>query len=165
VGRLDFETEGLLLLTNDGDLAARLTHPRHGVERTYRATVIGVPDEAALRRLRDGIPLDGVRTLPADVEVANVARDSKYATLHLTIREGRNRQVRRMCEAVGHPVRSLARTGIGPLTGGRLRVGAWRELTSAEVRTLQALATRPPAAPPRRRLRPAAARPRGASAR
>ena len=165
VGRLDYDTEGLLLLTNDGDLAAKLTHPRHGVERIYRATVAGVPNEAALRRLRAGIPLDGVRTLPAAVSVTNAARDGRYATLRLTIREGRNRQVRRMCEAVGHPVRSLARTGIGPLTGGRLPLGAWRELTGAEVRTLQALASRPPAAPPRRRLRPAAARPRAASVR
>jgi pseudouridine synthase len=165
VGRLDYDTEGLLLLTNDGDLAAKLTHPRHGVERTYRATVAGVPDEAALRRLRDGIPLDGVRTLPAEATLASAARDGRYATLRLTIREGRNRQVRRMCEAIGHPVRSLARTGIGPLTGGRLPEGAWRELTDAEVRTLQALATRPPAARPRRPLRQGGARPRAASAR
>ena len=165
VGRLDYDTEGLLLLTNDGDLAAKLTHPRHGVERTYRATVAGVPDETALRRMRDGIPLDGVRTLPAEVTVASAARDGRYATLRLTIREGRNRQVRRMCEAVGHPVRTLVRTGIGPLTGGRLPEGAWRELTDAEVRTLQALATRPPAARPRRPLRRGEARPRAASAR
>ena len=165
VGRLDYDTEGLLLLTNDGDLAAKLTHPRHGVERTYRATVAGMPDEAALRRLRDGIPLDGVRTLPAEATVIASARDGRYATLRLTIREGRNRQVRRMCEAVGHPVRSLARTGIGPLTGGRLPEGAWRDLTDAEVRTLQALANRPPAARPRRRLRPGGVRPRAASAR
>jgi 23S rRNA pseudouridine2605 synthase len=165
VGRLDYDTEGLLLLTNDGDLAARLTHPRHGVDRTYRATVAGIPDERALHRLRHGIPLDGVRTLPAEVAIANARRDGRSATLQMTIREGRNRQVRRMCEAVGHPVRSLVRTGIGPLTGGRLPTGAWRELTDAEVRTLQALASRPPASRPRRRPRPAAARPRVASVR
>ena len=165
VGRLDYDTEGLLLLTNDGDLTAGLTHPRHGVERTYRATVAGVPDAAALRRLREGIPLDGVRTLPADVTVVNAARDGHHATLRMTIREGRNRQVRRMCEAVGHPVRSLARTGIGPLTGGRLATGRWRELTAAEVRTLQALSTRLPAGRPRRPTRRAAGHPRAASAR
>jgi 23S rRNA pseudouridine2605 synthase len=165
VGRLDYDTEGLLLLTNDGDLAAKLTHPRHGVERTYRATVAGVPDRDALKRLRDGIPLDGVRTLPAQVSVTNAARDGRYATLQLTIREGRNRQVRRMCEAVGHPVRALARTGIGPLTGGRLPEGAWRDLSAAEIRTLQALASRPPTTRPRHRPRPVAARPRVASAR
>src|SRR5688500_2787712 len=117
VGRLDYETEGLLLLTNDGDLAAELTHPRHGVERTYEAHVAGLPDEDAVERLRRGIPLDGRRTLPAHVVVLNraPARDSvgpARAGLHgreknrgrdgvllITIREGRNRQVRRMCEA------------------------------------------------------------------
>lgn len=165
VGRLDYDTEGLLLLTNDGDLAARLTHPRHGVDRTYRATVAGVPDDAALRRLRHGIPLDGVRTLPAEVGVAHASRDGRHATLQLTIREGRNRQVRRMCEAVGHPVRALARIGIGPMTTGRLPLGGWRDLTEAEVRTLQALANRRAGPPPRRPPRRAAARPRAASAR
>jgi 23S rRNA pseudouridine2605 synthase len=165
VGRLDYDTEGLLLLTNDGDLAARLTHPRHGVERTYRATVAGVPDDGALRRLREGIALDGIRTLPADVSLINASRDGKHSTLRLTIREGRNRQVRRMCEAVGHPVRALARTGIGSLTGGRMPIGTWRELTPAEVRTLQALASRRPQARPRRPPRRAAAHPRAASAR
>jgi pseudouridine synthase len=165
VGRLDFDTEGLLLLTNDGDLAAMLTHPRHGVPRTYHARVAGVPDELALRRLREGIPLDGQRTLPAEVSLAHVARDGRHATLVLTIREGRNRQVRRMCEAVGHPVGELTRIRIGPLSDARLATGRWRDLTGAEVTKLRALADRPPTRPARRPTRPAAARPRGASAR
>src|SRR5688572_19336806 len=105
VGRLDYDTEGLLLLTNDGDLAARLTHPRHGVERTYEARVAGVPDTDAIDRLRKGIPLDGKRTQRADVDLlTKPRRDSTYSVVRITIREGRNRQVRRMCEAVGHPV-------------------------------------------------------------
>ena len=176
VGRLDYETEGLLLLTNDGDLAARLTHPRHGVERSYEARVAGMPDREALRQLRDGIPLDGHRTLPAEVTLLNARHAGAGApkgaplrkqegVLQITIREGRNRQVRRMLEAVGHPVRELSRTRIGPLTDRRLKPGMWRDLTPDEVRTLQALANRPAPTPPPRRPRPAAARPRSASAR
>src|SRR5687767_5557876 len=136
VGRLDYDTEGLLLLTNDGDLAAMLTHPRHGVERTYEARVAGIPDEAAVERLRRGIPLDGKRTLPADVTLLNPGR-SGDGTLRLTIREGRNRQVRRMCDAVGHPVRALIRIRIGPLQDRRLKPGEWRELSDVEVKALR----------------------------
>jgi 23S rRNA pseudouridine2605 synthase len=167
VGRLDYDTEGLLLLTNDGDLAATLTHPRHGVDRTYEAKVAGMPDDDALARLRKGIPLDGRRTLPADVALVNKGRRDRDGILKLTIREGRNRQVRRMLEAVGHPVKALVRTRIGPLTDRHLKPGRWRDLSDAEVRTLQGLAVPRPAAarsgprPPRR----AAARPRGGSAR
>jgi 23S rRNA pseudouridine2605 synthase len=144
VGRLDYETEGLLLLTNDGELAARLTHPRHGIERTYEARVAGMPDQAAIDRLRKGIPLDGRRTLPAAVTLLNkapatrlVSRKEPEGILLITIREGRNRQVRRMCEAVGHPVRKLTRKRIGPLTDRQLKPGEWRELKPAEVRALQ----------------------------
>jgi len=165
VGRLDYETEGLLLLTNDGDLAAKLTHPRHGVERSYEARVAGMPDEDALRRLREGIPLDGRRTLPAEASLLNARRGQREGLLAITIREGRNRQVRRMCEAVGHPVRELTRTRIGPITDRRLKLGTWRELSAAEVTTLRALAARPAPTPPPRRARPAARRPRSASAR
>jgi pseudouridine synthase len=167
VGRLDYDTEGLLLLTNDGDLAARLTHPRHGVERSYEARVAGMPDEDALRQLREGIPLDGRRTLPAEATLLNARRGrvGGEGVLQITIREGRNRQVRRMCEAVGHPVRDLTRTRIGPLTDRRLKPGMWRDLSAAEVTTLQALAARPaPTARPRR-ARPGEARRRPASAR
>src|SRR5687768_7272131 len=137
VGRLDYDTEGLLLLTNDGDLAARLTHPRHGVERTYEARVAGMPDQDAVDRLRKGIPLDGKRTLPADVVLLN--KSGREGLLLITIREGRNRQVRRMCEAVGHPVDKLKRVKIRPLSDKTLRRGEWRELTPAEVKTLKKL--------------------------
>jgi 23S rRNA pseudouridine2605 synthase len=149
VGRLDYDTEGLLLLTNDGDLAARLTHPRHGIERTYEARVAGMPDQDAIDRLRRGIPLDGRRTLPANVVLLNKAPATRLAgrrqpegVLLITIREGRNRQVRRMCEAVGHPVKKLARKRIGPLTDRRLKPGEWRELTPQEVGALQKAASK-----------------------
>ncbi|MBI2185570.1 MAG: rRNA pseudouridine synthase [Acidobacteria bacterium] len=157
VGRLDYDTEGLLLLTNDGDLAAWLTHPRHGVERTYEARVAGVPDERDLDRLRTGIPLDGRRTLPADVELLTRGRGGPAqaghhdrqggdSVLRIIIREGRKRQVRRMCEAVGHPVRLLRRVRIGPLSDRRLKPGDWRELTEQEIAALRRACRRPPAA-------------------
>jgi pseudouridine synthase len=154
VGRLDYDTEGLLLLTNDGDLAARLTHPRHGIERSYEARVAGLPDREAIERLRTGIPLDGHRTLPAEVRLLNEGRRDREGVLRLTIREGRNRQVRRMCEAVGHPVQTLRRVRIGPLGDRKLRPGEWRDLTAEEIKKLKS-SSRPP---------PAAARPPSASA-
>lgn len=141
VGRLDYDSEGLLILTNDGDLTAALTHPRHGVVKVYEAVVRGVPDAAALERLRKGIVLDGRRTAPAEVHVRrrfSAGRSREGAVLHVTLREGRNRQVRRMCEAVGHRVEKLTRIRIGPLTDPKLPVGAWRDLTEAEVRALKA---------------------------
>src|SRR5919106_540587 len=137
VGRLDFDTEGLLLLTNDGNLAAVLTHPRHEVERTYEAHVAGMPDADAIDRLRRGIPLDRRRTHPADVILLNKRPHDREGILLITIREGRNRQVRRMLEAVGHPVRKLRRTKIGPLSDRRLRPGEWRDLLPKEVAALQ----------------------------
>jgi pseudouridine synthase len=140
VGRLDYDTEGLLILTNDGDLAAALTHPRHGVERTYEARVAGMPDDRAIEKLRNGIPLDGKRTLPAAVALLNAGRRDAYGLVVITIKEGRNRQVRRMLEAVGHPVDRLKRTRIGPIGDKKLPPGAWRDLTTHEVRKLQALA-------------------------
>jgi len=140
VGRLDYDTEGLLLLTNDGDLSARLTHPRHGVERTYEARVAGMPDEHAVERLRKGLPLDGKRTLPAEVTLLNQSRDHRDGVLVMTIREGRNRQVRRMCEATGHPVHHLRRTKIGPLSDRTLKPGRWRELAGEEIRRLKKVA-------------------------
>lgn len=131
VGRLDLETEGLLLLTNDGDLAHRLTHPSFGVDKEYLAQVEGEPSRAALRRLREGVELDDGTTAPA--KVATVSR----GLIRLTIHEGRNRQVRRMCAAVGHPVVRLVRSRIGPLADRRLPPGEWRLLTVDEVRALE----------------------------
>jgi 23S rRNA pseudouridine2605 synthase len=137
VGRLDYDTQGVLLVTNDGDLAAKLTHPRHQVDRTYEASVAGMPDDEAIDRLRRGIPLDGRRTQPADVLVVNKGRRDRNGVLIITIREGRNRQVRRMLEAVGHPVESLRRIRFGPLGIRGLRPGDWRDLTDAEVEKLK----------------------------
>ncbi|HEX4901834.1 MAG TPA: pseudouridine synthase [Acidimicrobiales bacterium] len=131
VGRLDAETEGLLLLTNDGDVTHRLTHPSHGVEKEYLAHVEGNPSRGVLRRLREGVDLDDGRTAPAKASL--VAPD----VVRLTIHEGRNRQVRRMCEAVGHPVLRLVRVRIGPLTDDRLGPGEWRPLRQDEVRALE----------------------------
>jgi 23S rRNA pseudouridine2605 synthase len=130
VGRLDAETEGLLLLTNDGDLAHRLTHPSHAVEKEYLAHVEGLPGAAALRRLRDGVELEDGMTAPARVS------HPSPGVLRITIHEGRNRQVRRMAEAVGHPVQRLVRVRVGPLTDRRLAPGAWRTLTLEEVKAL-----------------------------
>jgi 23S rRNA pseudouridine2605 synthase len=141
VGRLDADTTGLILLTNDGELAQRLTHPSFEVPKTYRATVANAPvRDAALTALRHGIELEDGLTAPARVRrvAANV--------LELTIHEGRKRQVRRMCEAVGHPVRQLERVAFGPLKLGTLRAGSYRRLTDKEV---QALASAGPAARPR----------------
>jgi pseudouridine synthase len=135
VGRLDFDSEGLLLLTNDGDLAARLTHPSHEVERTYDVRVLGVPDAHDVQRLSRGMTIDGRRTAPAAIEVLGAKEG--HATLRVTIHEGRNRQIRKMCEAIGHPVALLRRIAIGPIRDSRLRLGAWRDLTVAEVRQLR----------------------------
>jgi 23S rRNA pseudouridine2605 synthase len=176
VGRLDFDSEGLLLLTNDGDLAARLTHPRHGVARVYEVEVLGVPDDRDLARLSRGLVIDGRRMEPADVHLLSPrvrtraqrdvsqrrhgshprshrpagfalerrlaraggsAHSDRAAKLIITVREGRNRQVRRMCEAIGHPVRRLTRVAIGPLRDDGLKPGQWRDLSTDEVRKLR----------------------------
>jgi 23S rRNA pseudouridine2605 synthase len=179
VGRLDFDSEGLLVLTNDGDLAARLTHPRHGLERVYEARVLGVPDGRDLARLRKGILLEGRTTGPAEVRLLGGSRHPGASprpaqarvhtrartpgirgdaapratrsdrdrpgtvTLLITVREGRNRQVRKMCEAIGHPVDRLKRVAIGPIQDSRLKPGEWRELTPDEVKKLRQC-TEPP---------------------
>ena len=133
VGRLDADTTGALLLTNDGPLAHRLAHPRYGVEKAYEAEVEGRPDDAALRALADGVELADGRTAPAR------ARLLGPSTIELTLHEGRKHQVKRMCEAVGHPVRRLHRSGYAGLTVHGLEPGEWRELEPAEVRRLQSL--------------------------
>jgi 23S rRNA pseudouridine2605 synthase len=130
VGRLDVGTEGLLLLTNDGDLAHKLAHPSHGVEKEYLAEVDGSVGGGAMRLLRDGVELEDGVTAPAKVS------QPEPGLLRLTIHEGRNRQVRRMCEAVGHPVTRLVRVRIGPLRDAKLAPGEWRELEQHEVKAL-----------------------------
>lgn len=139
VGRLDYDTEGLLLLTNDGKLANALMHPARQVKKTYIAKVRGVPGPAKLRMLEKGIELDDGPTAPAEVKLIEV-HPPNSATLSIRIHEGRNRQVRRMCEAIGHEVIHLKRTTLGPLHLKDLAVGEWRELTEREVAELKAAA-------------------------
>jgi 23S rRNA pseudouridine2605 synthase len=136
VGRLDMATEGLLVLTNDGDLAFALSHPSHGVDKEYLVELHGEPSPGALRRLRQGVELDDGITAPAKVGVVGPG------VIRIVIHEGRNRQVRRMCEAVGHEVRRLVRIRIGPVADSGLAPGSWRELTSGEVRSLAVAAHR-----------------------
>ncbi len=131
VGRLDFDSEGLLLLTDDGDLTVTLTHPRHEVEKEYYALLAEPLDAAALDHLRTGVPLDDATTAPADVERVQSCDDDRW--LRVVLREGKNRQVRRMVEAVGGRVQRLVRTRIGPLTLGDMEAGDWRDLTPREV--------------------------------
>jgi pseudouridine synthase len=161
VGRLYYASEGLLILTSDGELAAGLTHPSHGVEREYQVRVRGVPDDHDLDRLSKGISLEGRRTAPARVQREKVLEleSGAQAVLSFVIREGRNRQVRDMCEAIGHPVVRLRRVRIGPISDAHIRPGEFRDLTRGEVAQLKhavttrerhdSLATRTRAQPPR----------------
>ena len=134
VGRLDLDSEGLIVLTNDGDLAQALTHPSLGVEKEYLAELRGIPTRAALRQLREGIELEDGPTAPATVTLTD--EHGGNAAISIAIHEGRNRQVRRMCEAIGHPVRRLIRVRIGPIADPALSSGDWRVLTQSEVRSL-----------------------------
>lgn len=146
VGRLDWDTEGLLLLTNDGDLAHLLTHPRHGVSKVYHAKVKGRPTSEVLRRLIQGVVSDGERLSATAARVLRTTQENTWVTIG--VHQGRYRQVRRMCEAVGHPVLKLVRVALGPLALGSLPRGQWRPLLPAEVRALEALkAGNPPERP------------------
>lgn len=139
VGRLDYDSEGLIILTNDGEFAERVLHPRYELERTYEAEVEGVPDDRDLDRLRRGVEVDGRRTAPAKVRLVRVIgarHDAARAHLEIVLREGRNRQVRKMCDAIAHPVSRLTRTRIGTITAKGLRTGQLRDLTPTEIRAL-----------------------------
>lgn len=149
-GRLDHDSEGLVVLTDDGALQHRLTDPRRGHERTYWAQVERVPEEAALRRLREGVMVQGKRTLPAQARLLEAEPELPErvppvrhrlnvptAWVEITLTEGRNRQVRRMTAAIGHPTLRLIRVAIGELQLGSLAPGEWRDLTAAELRTLR----------------------------
>jgi pseudouridine synthase len=137
VGRLDVDTTGALLLTNDGELAHPLAHPRYEVDKVYEAEIAGAPSSGALRRLRDGVALEDGLTAPAHVRV--LTRHRANTTLEITLHEGRKHQVKRMCEAVGHPVERLHRRSYAGLTLDGLAPGEWRELTKAEVAALREL--------------------------
>ncbi|NGZ74218.1 pseudouridine synthase [Saccharibacillus alkalitolerans] len=140
VGRLDYDSEGLLLLTNDGELAQKLTHPSHHVPKTYLATVEGIPHGDSLDKLRRGIQLEDGMTAPAELDYYDVDQEKKQATIRITIYEGKNRQVRRMFDAISHPVKRLKRISMGNLYLQNLKRGLFRHLTASEVNELKQLA-------------------------
>jgi 23S rRNA pseudouridine2605 synthase len=147
IGRLDMDSEGLLLLTNDGELALRMTHPRYGVQKCYVASVQGHVAGEAIERLRRGVMLDGRMTAPA--KVRRIPGEGAHEKVEIIIHEGRNRQVRRMLEAVGNPVVRLVRVAVGPLTIRGLKPGQWREIRPEELETLKkALGLQRPAQEP-----------------
>ena len=137
VGRLDYDTSGLLLLTNDGDLTYRLTHPKHHIEKTYEAKLFGIPSEQDILKFRRGIIIDGKKTEPATLKI--LKKEKKYTTVRIVIQEGRNRQVRKMCQAIKHPVAQLKRIGTGTLFLKDLKKGSYRYLTQKEISYLKSL--------------------------
>jgi len=153
VGRLDYQSEGLVLLTNDGDLAFKVAHPTHGSVKTYNVKVRGVPDQRLIEKLERGITLEGKRTLPCEISrIRTTGRndDEGNSWFEVKLREGRTHQIRKMFQAVGHPVSKLKRVAIGPISDPKLTPGFWRELTTNEVRML----SRTQEARPRRMARP-----------
>lgn len=139
VGRLDFHSEGLIILTNDGDLAFKVSHPRHGSVKTYSVKVRGVPEERLIDKLQRGITIEGKRTLPCEIRrVKTTGRneDEGNSWFEVKLREGRTQQIRKMFQAVGHPVAKLRRVAIGPISDPKLGPGDWRELTRQEVKLL-----------------------------
>lgn len=150
VGRLDIDSEGLVLLTNDGDLTNRITHPRYGLEKTYKVLVLGKPSWETLEKWRNGVILDGERTAPAKIRVLEEL-PNRSTWLRVVMHEGKKRQIRLIAEQLGHPVERLIRTHIGPIDLGDLKPGQYRELTRGEVDSLKA-AIRP--APPKKYKKP-----------
>jgi 23S rRNA pseudouridine2605 synthase len=137
VGRLDYDTEGLLLLTNDGDLTYRITHPSHNIDKTYKALVMGKVDQRDIETFKKGIMIDDYKTSPAKLEILSFKNGNSL--VNITIHEGRNRQVRKMCDAINHRVIKLRRISIGSLKLGDLKTGQWRHLTEDEVRYLYSI--------------------------
>jgi 23S rRNA pseudouridine2605 synthase len=137
VGRLDYNTSGLLLLTNDGDLAHRLTHPRHEITKTYIAKLKGIPSEEELETFRNGIEIDGYITAKAYINILQKSRNSSL--VKIKIHEGKNRQIRKMCEKIGHPVIKLKRVAIGEIKLGDLKTGEWRYLSKNEIKYLKSM--------------------------
>ena len=153
VGRLDFHSEGLIVLTNDGDLAFKVSHPRHGSVKTYHVKVRGVPEERTIDRLQRGITLDGKRTLPCEIQQMKTTGrglDAGNSWYEVKLREGRTQQIRKMFQALGHPVTKLRRVAIGPISDPKLGPGEWREMTKQEVKLLSTH-MEPKAAPKPRR--------------
>jgi 23S rRNA pseudouridine2605 synthase len=161
VGRLDYHSEGLVLLTNDGELAFKVSHPTHGSVKTYNVKVRGVPEERIVDKLRRGITLDGKRTLPCDIErikTTGRGEDEGNSWFEVKLREGRTQQIRKMFQAVGHPVSKLRRVAIGPISDPKLTPGVWRELTKSEVRMLATMKDAKPPKPRRSAARRAPAK-------
>ncbi|HEX8169466.1 MAG TPA: pseudouridine synthase [Thermoanaerobaculia bacterium] len=171
VGRLDYQSEGLLLLTNDGDLAYKVSHPKHGSVKTYHVKVRGVPEERIIAKLERGITLEGKRTVPCEIERMKTTgrnEDEGNSWYQVKLREGRNQQIRKMFKAVGHPVSKLRRVAIGPISDPALTPGDWRELTRQEVKMLATMQEMPKPKARRTTARPAskkkaAAKPRAAA--
>lgn len=134
VGRLDYDTSGLIILTNDGEFTYRLTHPKHEIDKTYVAEVSGIPGEAVIKRFEKGLEIEDYITSPAKLSILKIKENN--ALLQVTIHEGKNRQVRKMCEAIGHKVLSLKRISIGPIALKDLPEGKWRRLTKEEIESL-----------------------------
>lgn len=150
VGRLDYQSEGLLLLTNDGDLAFKVSHPQHGSVKTYHVKVRGIPDERIIGKLERGITIEGKRTVPCEIEKMKTTGrstgrgdDEGNSWYEVRLREGRNQQIRKMFKAVGHPVSKLRRVAIGPIADPKLTPGDWRELTTKEVKMLATMQEMP----------------------
>lgn len=150
VGRLDFNSEGLVLLTNDGDLAFKVSHPKHGSVKTYHVKVRGVPEDRLIEKLQRGITIEGKRTLPCEIrrmKTTGKANDEGNSWFEVKLREGRTQQIRKMFQVVGHPVSKLKRVAIGPISDPKLVPGGWRELTKQEVKMLATLREPKPAKP------------------
>jgi pseudouridine synthase len=169
VGRLDFQSEGLLLLTNDGDLAFKVSHPKHGSVKTYHVKVRGVPDDRIISKLERGITIEGKRTVPCEIKRMKTtgrstgrSEEEGNSWYEVRLREGRNQQIRKMFKAVGHPVSKLRRVAIGPISDPKLTAGEWRELTKHEVKMLATMQEAPKArrtaARPASKKKPAAAK-------
>jgi 23S rRNA pseudouridine2605 synthase len=157
VGRLDYHSEGLVLLTNDGELAYKVSHPRHGSVKTYNVKVRGVPEERLIDKLRRGITIEGKRTLPCDItRIKTTGRTDEEGNswFEVRLRQGRTQQIRKMFQALGHPVSKLKRVAIGPISDPRLTPGVWRELTKHEVKMLATQKEMRPAKPRRTSARP-----------
>jgi 23S rRNA pseudouridine2605 synthase len=164
VGRLDFHSEGLVLLTNDGDLAYKVSHPKHGSVKTYNVKVRGVPEDRLIEKLERGITIEGKRTLPCEIarmKTTGKTEEEGNSWFEVKLREGRTQQIRKMFQAVGHPVSKLKRVAIGPITDPKLTPGVWRELTTKEVKMLATMQDvkpvkpRKPAKPPQSRKKKA----------
>ncbi|MBQ8997878.1 MAG: rRNA pseudouridine synthase [Clostridium sp.] len=139
IGRLDYETSGLLILTNDGDLTYKLTHPKHEVDKTYMAIVKGIPTKEELKNFEEGLYIEDYKTAPAKIKIVKKDEEKNYAICQIKIHEGRNRQVRKMCRAINHPVMRLRRVAMGKITLKDTEVGKYRHLSKEEVEYLKTI--------------------------